>query len=80
MTPPNLPEGEEAPPSLPGSSCQVERSRDLMVCSVFDFAQTDKILLFIIFLLGQKETKTQDERPTPIFYPSKAFAAPPKKS
>jgi len=27
--------------------------------------------LFIFFLLGKKETKTQDERPTPIFYPSK---------
>ena len=51
-----------------------------MVCSVFDFAQTDKIFLFIVFLLGQKETKTQDERPTPIFYPTKAFATTTKKS
>ena len=48
--------------------CQVEGSRDLLGCSDFDFAQTDKIFLFIFFLLSQKETKTQDERPTPIFY------------
>jgi hypothetical protein len=33
----------------------------------------NSIFFFIFFLLGKKETKTQDERPTPIFYPSKSL-------
>ncbi len=47
--------------------------------SIFKSTQINLFKFLMFFLLGKKEPKTQGERPTSLFYPTKANALPPKK-